>query len=224
MKVILKLLAAALVGFVIAYLMLSTGEGNFIHSNTLVINLYAIVFIMLVSSYVIYRRIDKLNNKTFKGEEEDEVGDLKYRKFNDYSLLIQSSSILSILGVSIALSTKMNVYLIVIGMIYIIITYFLQYNMTRLMQKVYPERNLPDLSDPEYTEKIFQASDEGERYVMLEGLYKAYSLFNVLLVFAIVAATIYSMTTNNSQIFSIFLMSIVLFLTNGKYVLTIRNK
>src|SRR5690606_393060 len=109
------------------------------------------------------RQINRLNSRTFEGKEEDEVETLKYRKFSNYSLFIQSSTVISVLGVSIVLSTTMNIFLIVIGMLFIFIGYYLQVFMIKLMQKVYPDRNLPSLSDPQYTEKLLELSDEGER-------------------------------------------------------------
>ncbi|RKJ64564.1 DUF3169 domain-containing protein, partial [Butyricicoccus sp. 1XD8-22] len=46
----------------------------------------------------------------------------------------------------------------------------------------------------------------------------------VALVFGIVLSTIYSVSTGNSQLFSILVMGIILILINGKYSLSIREK
>lgn len=225
MKLIWQLIIGGIVGFFGALFLLSINYINFLkYSDIIVTILYLIAFILLMSGFVLNRQINRLNSQTFEGEEEDEAEVIKYRKFSDYSLFIQASTVISLLGVSIALITTMNIILIIIGLAYIIIGYFLQVFMLNVMQKVYPDRNLPSVSDPKYAEKLLDISDDGERHVMLHGLYKSYNLLNVLLVLAIVGSTFYSIITDNSQLFSIFLMSIVLLLTNGKYMLTIRNK
>ena|SRR5699024_11680645 len=225
MKLIWQMLIGGVVGFFGVLFFLSINDIDFIkYSDTVVVVLYIISFILLVIGYALNRQIDQLNNRSYEGDEEDEVEVIKYRKFSDYGLLVNSSIVFSLLGLCMTIITMRNITLIVIGMVLIIIGYYLQMFIINLVQKVYPDRNLPDASDPKYAEKLLEASDEGERHVMLHGFYKSYHLLNVLLVFAMVGSTIYSVATENSQVFSIILMSIVLLLTHGRYVLSIRNK
>lgn len=96
--------------------------------------------------------------------------------------------------------------------------------MSRLTSVLYPDREMPQISDSKYAEKLIDLADEGERYIIMQGLYKAHNLLNVVLVFTIVAATIYSISTETSQTFSIVLMTLVLLIVNGRYSLYIRDK
>ena len=83
---------------------------------------------------------------------------------------------------------------------------------------------MPKVSGKNYADKVLAISDEGERHVMLIGLYKSYYFVTFALVIAIILTTLYSVSSGNSQLFSIIIMSIVLLLTHGRYGLAIRNK
>jgi hypothetical protein len=49
-------------------------------------------------------------------------------------------------------------------------------------------------------------------------------LLNISLVIAIALSTVYSVTGEKSQVFSIILMAVVLLVVNSKYLLAVRNK
>ncbi|MCQ6560951.1 hypothetical protein [Paenibacillus mendelii] len=59
---------------------------------------------------------------------------------------------------------------------------------------------------------------------MLNGLYKSYHLLSAAIIIGIAAATFYSLITDDSQLFSIIVMCMILLVVNGRYLLTIRNK
>lgn len=156
------------------------------------------------------------------GEKEDQADEIKYKKFADYSLFTNTSIALGLLALSISI-ISLNVIFIIIGMIVIIVTTLLSVYMMHLMKHVYPDRNIPNASDPDFAEKMLHISDDGEKHVILEGLYKSYQLFNGAIIFAIVLATTYSIF-RESQLISIILMVLVMLIVNGRYVLVIRNK
>lgn len=185
--------------------------------------LYAISIALLAIAFFIYRQVDHLNKQSFTGEKEDEAEEIKYKKFYDYNILTHISMVISLLGLGIITITTANVLLSFAGVILVFLSIMFQLYVTTFMQKVYPDRNLPNASDSKYAEKLLEASDDGERFIMLQGLYKSYNLFNLLIVLAIAAAIIYSIFSENSQIFSIVLMCFVLFLTNMRYYLSVRN-
>src|SRR5690606_41275333 len=43
-----------------------------------------------------------------------------------------------------------------------------------LMKNMYPERDLPSITDKKYAEKLLNVSDDGEKHIMLGGLYKTH--------------------------------------------------
>jgi len=96
--------------------------------------------------------------------------------------------------------------------------------MPHLMQLVYPERNMiPSTSKPD-AESVLNIADDGEKHVILDGLFKSQNLLNFGLIFAIALSVTYSIISDDTQIFSIILMSAVLLAVNVKYQLVVRNK
>ncbi|WP_010651518.1 DUF3169 family protein [Oceanobacillus massiliensis] len=226
MKMLMQILIGGAIGFIVATLILNNFD--FIdfakYADEIIIGILVIIAVLLILSVILYRQIRKLNNTDLSGDAEDEVDELMYKKFTDYSLFVQSSTTFSILALCTALITSERIILITIAIAGLILSYLLTSLSTTLLRKVYPERNLPSLSDPNYAEKLLEISDDGEKHVMLNGLYKTYSFVNLALIIAIILAAFYSISSDSSQLFSIIVMSAVLLLTNAKYALSIRNK
>lgn len=225
MKTLKQLLVGGAIGFIVTFTVLKGFTFDFSkYADTVVLSLFVIIVILLGLSLLLYRQISNLNNTAYEGDEEDEVDVKKYKKFTDYSLFIHSSLTLSLLALTISIIvTKSTVFIILSISALIVCNLFMTF-MHHLMKLVYPDRNLPSLSAPNYTEKLLEVADEGEKHVILNGLYKSYSLLSIALVVAIAVATFYSISTDNSQLFSIIAMCIVLLIVNGKYLLAIRNK
>src|SRR5690606_15958658 len=93
-----------------------------------------------------------------------------------------------------------------------------------LMKNMYPERDLPSITDKKYAEKLLNVSDDGEKHIMLGGLYKTHITMNSLLLGAIVLLLFYSIASDSSQLFSIFIIVGILAITNTQYQFSIRNK
>ncbi|MBE4906526.1 DUF3169 family protein [Bacillus luteolus] len=225
MKKWIPLFFSAVIGFVVVTLLLNNFTFDFtVHGSTITIIFLVIIFILLVISVVLYRQIRNLNSKEVYGDDEDEVDSLIYKKFTDYSFFVQSSLTFSLLALSISVTITEQIFLTVLAILFLLISYLLSMLVSHLTQLIYPERNLPRFSEKNYAEKLLEASDEGERHVMLIGFYKSYNLLSVALVVAILLSTVYSMSSGESQVFSIILMASVLLLVHGKYCLSIRNK
>ncbi|MFS0647570.1 DUF3169 family protein [Siminovitchia sp. 179-K 8D1 HS] len=223
MKLILQLLIGGFVGFFVVYALMNFSEVHFAGEIT-VISLIAVSIILIALSIFRSQKIKSLNTQNFSGDEEDEVEDRKYKMFADYSLFANSSFVLSVLALSLSLITTQNLMLTIASMCLLIITFIFIYYMGHLMQQVYQERNLPSTSDPDYAKSLLDIADDGEKHVILDGLYKSHSLLNISLVAAIILSTVYSVTREDSQIFSIILMAAVLLVVNSKYLLVVRNK
>ncbi|SFQ62315.1 Protein of unknown function [Psychrobacillus psychrotolerans] len=225
MKTVIQVLLCAVIGFVVAILMLNNFTIDIMeYAEVIVITLIGIIIILLGVSLKLYWEVKKLYNTDAKWDEEDEVDLLIYKKFADYSFLVQSSIVLSVLVLCTTVITLQSIVLTIIAIATMIVSYLFTIFMTNLIQLVYPERNIPNLSDSKYAEKLLKISDEGEKHVMLIGFYKSYNLLNVGLLIGIVLSTFYSISTDQSQLFSIIVMGLVLVIVNGKYCFSIRNK
>jgi len=225
MKTVIQILISAVIGFIVATLMLNNFTLDlFKYTDAIVVIILFINVLLLGVSFKIYWQVKKLHNTEANGDEEDEVDLLIYKKFADHSFLIHSSIVLSVLVLCTTLITSQSIYLTIIAIVTMILSYLFTLYMTNLIRLIYPERNIPKISDSKYEEKLLEVSDEGERHVMLIGFYKSYNLMNFVLFIAIVLSTFYSITTNHSQLFSIILIGIVLIIVNGKYCFSVRNK
>lgn len=223
MKLMLQFVVSGAIGFFTVYALMSLSEIHFAGEIS-VISLIAISVILIGMSMNRIQKIKLLNSYNLSGDEEDEVEDRKYKMSADYTLYAISSFVLSILALSLSLITTQNLILTITSIIVLIMTFFLIHYMRHLMQQVYPERTMPGTSKSNYVESVLDLADDGEKHVILDGLYKSQNILNFSLIAAIALSTIYSISRDDSQIISIILMAIVLLVVNGKYLLVIRNK
>ena len=89
---------------------------------------------------------------------------------------------------------------------------------------MYPERNLPNPSDKDYADKLFEASDDGEIHVMAKGLYRSTQLTMTLLFISMVAMILYSIITEDSQVFSIIIIGLIMIINQVKYAKEIKER
>lgn len=225
MKQFLFILLSAAIGFFTSILVLN----NFTidineYAEPILIGLLVIIAVLLLLSLAKFTQIKNISKKVVEGDEEDEVDILKYKGFTDFSLFSNSSFVLSLLTLCISAITNSKMTFVVLGIVAVIISYIVIMLTSSMLKWAYPDREMPQVSDKKYADKLLAISDEGERHVMLIGLYKSYTFVTFALVIAIIVTTLYSVSSGNSQLFSIIIMSIVLLLTHGRYGLAIRNK
>jgi len=224
MKAIKQYIISGIIGFLIVWAIILIPFSKLDFPITIVtISLFVIVIISWIYTIFVAKHINKLINNELEGDAEDEADDTLNKRFYDYSFSMNVGAIISILALSFAM-IELSLILIVIGIIMIIVSYVLSSYMMDLMKKAYPERDLPDHSDKDYSKKLLEVSDEGERHLILEGLYKVYQFANAAFLFSIIGIAVYTVVTGDSQLFSMIVISIILIIMNGMYALTIRNK
>ncbi|WP_332648599.1 DUF3169 family protein [Lysinibacillus sp. 54212] len=234
MKIILKFLIGAIVGFAITYgVLLGTDhfKSNFnlslnfdLYANSIALLLVVVVFGLCAFSLQYRNQIKLLSKQTFAGEEEDRVDELINNKFYDFSYFTTAGITISLFVVCMVLIMDLPNEILIAAIIGFASSFLISISNTSLMKQVYPDREMPSTSDPDYADKLLNMSDEGERHIILHGLFKAYNSANAYIFVAIILALFYSIATGSNQIFSIALMTIILLIINGKYVLSIRNK
>ncbi|AIZ62088.1 DUF3169 family protein [Bacillus sp. FSL R5-0432] len=226
MKTVYKMLLGALLGFLGAYCLLAAEfEMTLIDiafEATLVISGVTILLIIYCFSGI--SRMKKRVSLSVSGDEEDELEAKQYRTFTDSTLANTVSTILSIIAIGITIVTEQPLWLILVNAALFIVTIFSSYAAISVLTLVYPNRNLPSPSDKDYSKKLLAISDEGEKHVMLGGLFHTYQMMNILLTSAMFILIVYSLGANHSQLFSIMVIGIVLIILNANYVLKIRNR
>lgn len=185
--------------------------------------LYIVVVLCWVFSFIIANKIKKIANKELVGEAEDEAEEVMNKLLYDFSFGTNIGAIIAMVAMSLSVMA-MNFTLIIAGIVASFFSYYMTSYMMTLMKLAYPERELPEISDKDFSKKLLEASDDGERHIMLQGLYKVYSFANAAFLFAIMGLALYSVVTDDSQLFSIIVISIILVTMNGMYLISVRNR
>ncbi|MGX9290726.1 DUF3169 family protein [Bacillus sp. A015] len=226
MKTVYKMVLGALLGFLGAYCLLAAEfEMTLLDAAfeaTLVISGLTILLIIYCFSGI--SRMKKRVSLSVSGDEEDELEAKQYRTFTDLTLANTVSTILSIIAIGMAIVTEQPIWLILVNVTLFIVTIISSYVAISVLKLVYPNRNLPSPSDKDYSKKLLAISDEGEKHVMLGGLFHTYQLMNILLIGAMFILIVYSLGANHSQLFSIMVIGLVLIILNANYMFRIRNR
>lgn len=221
-----KILASAAAGFILMYLLLDLRFDVNISliSFELTIIFLTISLLLIIFSILGYLKIKSEVKKDVKGNEEDERDARLYRLYGDVTLAANIAMYFSTLLLAIVALTDQHNVFVFISLAIILVSISLNYVYSELIKTIYPERNLPSVNDKQYAKKLLDSSDEGERHIMLQGMYRAFTSFNALLFFAVLLLIAYSVISGVSQLFGIFIIILILVITNTQYMLTIRNK
>lgn len=225
MKYIIKnFLIGGVIGFFVAMFILMMMNDMTIHPVAVFNGLAVIIVILIGISLIFILQIMSGIKQDVSGEEEDELDRKLYIKSSDTGMLINSTIIFSIILLSMSIIESLQLMNTVIAILLIFAAVILQYYQSSLYMKMYPERDMPSMNDPDYAEKLVNIADDGERFVILQGMMKAYNMYTLLLIVAIIISTIYSLFSEEQQMFSIVLMGLILIVSNGAYFITIRKK
>ncbi|WP_214769262.1 DUF3169 family protein [Exiguobacterium sp. s133] len=227
LQMIVRILVGGTIGFFVMYwIMNSPLEGlAFSHYSFIVNGLLLVILVgLLLFSLIRYRQIQRLLNQSLTGDAEDVADQQMYRWFSDGTLSLNLTLPISLALVSVNLVLHQQLPLVVIGITLIVVGLVGSIHFQTLVQQMYPERNLPDVSETDYGMKLLAASDDGEKHIMLEGLYKTHSVVNMMLIVGIILLLFYSLLTSTSQLFSIFVITLILIVSNTKYYFSIRNR
>lgn len=224
MNMIKQLGIGAIAGFVIAILFMLFKDFSFTIPIAFVINsLYVLIVMLWCYCLFAGQKIKRLSKKELEGEAEDEADDIISKTFYNYSFCGNSSMIIAVLALSLSM-IESSILMTGIGIIAIIIGYIMTAYMLHVIKGAYPERNLPGMADKDFSKKMLEISDAGEKHIMLHALYKAYGFANTAFIIAIIAIALYSIFTGDAQLFSIVLISVILIIMNGIYLLEAKNK
>lgn len=230
-KEAVKVIIAGLLGFISSYIVMfvlkNTHLSQFersLYLDYIFTGLFVILMILTLSYIVRYLQIRQLTRRSVSSNEEDAIDDQVNRYYADGMMIVQFSNLLSIGLASFSIiENQFGLHLILSGLFFIISSLVSVFYLN-LMHHIYPDRQFPKYSETNYIKKLFAASDDGERHVMLEGLIRSQSSLQLLLMGIIVVLVVYSYETGQSQIFAISLLIFALIWSNAKYFLHVRNR
>lgn len=226
MKQIFQTLVGGIVGFFGIYFALSldfTSDFS-IFGLELTLFIIGIAVLLLVFSMVTIQRVKRKAKLQLRGEEEDELDSKQYKSYSDITLGSVVAMVLSVVATAIAVITEQPIWVVVAAGATLIGAIVISIITPGLIKLIYPERDLPKPGEKDYAKKLLAVSDEGERHVMLEGLYRTHNTMNLALFIALLLLMIYSVSTGVSQLFAIFVVALILIIANVQYTFSIRNK
>ncbi|WP_305752564.1 DUF3169 family protein [Mammaliicoccus sciuri] len=176
---------------------------------------YIILTIILIN---VYKKAEKYRKFETNPENEDEI-EIQLEKTLIYPPILLGlimTIALTILNIVVNLTEKPSMMSLLIVIFAAILTAPLSYMHLSKLRKLYPERNYPRAGDKKLNEKIIDMMDSGEQYITLIALQKTYTLNQQLIIGCIALASIFSVSSDNNQFFSVSLL-IILYLVNTMY-------
>lgn len=230
MKSFLKIVLALGIGFLVGFLIIELLYGNvtvldfsnlyfWLSILLLLLSVGLIIFVCLTSNILL-----KKNKQQAKNLNEDELDRFKYNTFNQLTAASTTALVMSLVALAIQILNAEIMWLIITSGVIFIITVILSIFVGGIINSLYPERNLPNPSDKDYADKLFEASDDGEIHVMAKGLYRSTQLTMTLLFISMVAMILYSIITEDSQVFSIIIIGLIMIINQVKYAKEIKER
>lgn len=227
MKQMIQFIVGGVVGFGGAYAALYFRDMNKSEYIFIFIAL-AIIIGLLLLSIKMYKDVKTLHGTTFTGDAEDEADEIKYKKTSDYAMYTNIAMVLALITVAVAIIQKTSFIFIGASAVMFIISWIAVSFNNKMSKYLYPDRTFPKAesaaSGDEYLNQMLDVADEGEKFVILQGLYKSNYWMNALLILGIALTTTYSALQESSQLFAIIVMGVILAVGNIKYQQAIRNK
>lgn len=225
LRTLMYLFLGAIAWLVLSIIATSTSDMNMdgIYYWIGLVTLAASIILAIVSVYL-YRQLKTVASDYTKYMDMDAYDIYRYNKYNDLQVVNTMATMLSIIALSIFMIIEFHFAWILISAVTYLVVLYLTVVQTGMVSSLYPDRDLPKPGDKKYAEKLMAASDEGERHIMLNGLYKTYNFLQTGLFLGIVILIFYSIITGESQIFSIILIAVILIISHLKYSMEIREK
>lgn len=230
MKFVLKMLLYAAIGFAAGYLTLELlygrNSGDFLDTVYFWLSIVMIVIAagLLVYAFVSRRKLIKLINDSQRTLNEDDFDAYSYNAFNSIMTATSVPLVLSLIALAIQTMAAENPWLVGLTIILLFASTIMNLQASALVNLIYPERNLPEVGDKKYNQKLLAASDEGEIYIMAKALYSSWSLLTLMLFSAMILMIFYSFVTEESQIFSIIIIGLIMIISQLKYSYEIKEK
>lgn len=230
MKSIFKMLMYAVIGFAVGYLTLELLYGR--DSSEMLGNIYywtSVVMIVITVALLVYafvrrRRVIKMVKDEHRAMDDDAFDVYAYNSFNVVTVSTSVALVMSLMSLAIQTMAAQTPWLVIVTIILLFVSVFLNLQAAALAHIIYPEKNLPEIGDKKYNQKLLAASDEGELFIMAKALYASWNLTSSLLFFAMILMTFYSIVTDDSQIFSIIITGLIMIVSHLKYASEIKER
>lgn len=192
-----------------------------LHSDTFVIALIVMAVIAGLIGYLYSVAAYKVDNDpTLEHDEQDRQSFKKFSLMNIAMIISFYVALASLLMVAL---NQVSVWLSIVSIVVFILISLLRYYGYGMINKLYPERELPNNFDSEFDDKLIETLNKEEMIVIFSGLYNAFKLTNILLPASMLLLTLYGLETGQSQHFAIIIILLCAVAINIIYQLTVRK-
>lgn len=225
-RTVMQFLGGAIIGGLFGFFIV---KGEFTLPLYKIATEMTIVFIVIslllaIASFIKLAQLKSQSAQQLSGDAEDLREEYLYKLYSDASLASNISQIIGIVAICTGAITEQSIVLIVSSLIIMLLAIAANISGWASIKHAYPHRDFPSINDKHYTKKLLEISDEGERHIMLQGFYSAFSMTNILLLVSLMLLTLYSVTSGESQLFAILIIALILIIVNTQYMLKVRNR
>lgn len=160
------------------------------------------------------------NDPSLEHYEQDRAS---FRKFSEMNIAIIISFYFALGSILLISINDAPLYLGIISIVVLIIAILMRYYGYSMINKLYPERDLPENFEADFDDKLIDSLSKEEMYTIFTGLYNAFKITNILLPAAMMLITIYGYATGVPQHFALSVIAAVAIIINIVYQITVRK-
>lgn len=185
----------------------------------LVLCIIAVIFALLAFFYSkLAYKVD--NDPTLEHREQDRAS---FKKFSEMNIAIIISFYFALGSMLLISINDAPLYLGIISVVVLIIAILMRYYGYSMINKLYPEKDLPENFEADFDDKLIDSLTKEEMYTIFTGLYNAFKLTNVMLPAAMLLITIYGYATGIPQHFALMVIAAAAIVINIVYQVTVRK-
>ncbi|GGB12099.1 hypothetical protein ERX37_10730 [Macrococcus hajekii] len=191
------------------------------HSDSFVIILTVLAVIAGILGYLYSAAAYKVdNNPSLEHYEQDRQS---FKKFSLMNIALIISFYVALAAFLMVTLNQVPLWLGILSVVVFLVVIFLRYYGYGMINKLYPERNLPSNFEDHFDDKLIETLSKNEMIVIFTGLYNAFKLVNILLPAAMLLITLYGIETGQPQHFALIVILLSAVCINIIYQLTVRK-
>ncbi|TDM00796.1 DUF3169 family protein [Macrococcus carouselicus] len=194
---------------------------DILHSDSFVLILIGLALIAGIIGYLYSAAAYKVDNDpTLEHYEQDRQS---FKRFSLMNIALIISFYVALASFLMVTLNQVPLWLGIVSVIVFIIAILLRYYGYGMINKLYPERELPQSFESDFDDKLIDTLSKNEMLVIFTGLYNAFKLTNILLPAAMLLITLYGLETGQPQHFALIVIVCCAVAINIIYQLTVRK-
>ncbi len=194
---------------------------DLLHTDSYIITIIIIAILAGIISYIYSRIAYKVDNDpSLEHAEQDRQS---FKKFSLMNIALIITFYFALGSIMLVTLNQAPLWLGIASIIVLIFAIVLRYYGYSMINKLYPERELPNNFESDFDDKLIDSLTKDEMIVIFTGLYNAFKMTNILLPAIMLFITLYGYATGQSQHFALSLIAGSAMLINIVYQFTVRR-